>query len=115
LQAMKSTNPAVNYLVKPKFVQEPLIQPVGTVAAGQLSARPMNNILPGALSGQPPVLPGALGGPAPAAAPGAEQPKFNPNEDPVTKEDMSGDQRVTIRMMVQLDPPKPEGGTASAQ
>jgi type IV pilus assembly protein PilM len=109
LGTMKSTNPAVNYATK--FVEEPLIQPVGTVTAGP-AARQVNNILPGALGGQP-VLPGALGGQAPAAA--AEQPKFNPNEDPVTKEDMTSDQRVTIRMMVQLDPPKPENPTASAQ
>jgi hypothetical protein len=112
LGTMKSSNPAVNYATK--FVEEPLIQSVGTVAAGQVG-RPNNAVvrLPGALGGGPPVLPGALGGQA--AAPGAEQPKFDPNEDPVTKENMSSDQRVTIRMMVQLDPPKSENHTASAQ
>jgi len=112
LASMKSTNPAVNY--KAKFVNEPLIQPVGTQAANNQLARPANSILPGALGGGQAVLPGALGGQPGGAA--AEKNKFDPNEDPITKENMSSDSRVTIRMMVQLDPPKPaENPTASAQ
>ena len=49
------------------------------------------------------------------AVPAVEQPKFNPNLDPLTGEDMSADIRVTIRMMVVLDQPAtPAAGTASA-
>jgi len=105
LQTMKSTNPAVNYSVKSDFVKGPFIQPVGSVATGQTAARPVNTMIaarPGEIG---------FGGRAPAQPTAAEKPKFNPNEDPVTKEDMSSDQRATIRMMVQLDPPKPENST----
>src|SRR5262249_37299533 len=107
LQTMKSSNAAVSYAVKPDFVKGPFVSPVGTMATGQTAARPTNSVIA--------ARPGEIGfgamSPGQPAAGAAEKPKFNPNEDPVTKEDMSADQRAIIRMMVQLDPPKPAEGT----
>ena len=61
-----------------------------------------------------PGTPGALAGIAPAGAPVQKQ--FNPLEDPVTGEDMSKDTKVTIKMLIVLDPSaKPTAGMAQAQ
>jgi len=103
LANLKRSDPgSVSYAVK--VVKEPFTQQVGTVAS--------NGIVGGARGGgfRPAQGLGANGQPPP----GPEQPKFDPNQDPQTKEDMSADTRVTIRMMVVLDPPAPAPtGTAA--
>jgi type IV pilus assembly protein PilM len=104
LRTMKSSSPSVNYLAK--FVNEPFTQPVGSVNTGMMAGRPANNMFAARPND-------GFGAVAPSQA-APEQPKFNPNEDPITKEDMSADTRVTIRMMLVLDPPKPADNTTAS-
>ncbi|HEY8751856.1 MAG TPA: type IV pilus assembly protein PilM [Tepidisphaeraceae bacterium] len=106
LEKLQSSTPLVNYAVKK--VREPYFTPVGNVTQAGGGARPANNMFAGG------ARPGAMGAMNPAVA-AVEQPKFNPNLDPRTGEDMSADIRVTIRMMVVLDQPAaPATGTAAA-
>jgi hypothetical protein len=117
LQKMTSSSPAtVSYAVE--RVVEPYFGPLSethTPAAGPRAQMPFGGggRLPGALGGAPaPMPPLNIPGRAPepplrgAAQPGVANgaPAFDPMQDPVTHEDMSSDIRVTVKMVVVLDP-----------
>jgi len=109
LLKMTSTSPNVSYAV------ERAIAPVSVTLAndrGVSAPAPPGLRMPGGF-GMPlnrqMVAPGGLSQPPmrqPAAS-GAAAPSFDPMQDPVTKEDMSADIRVTVKMVVTLDPPPP--------
>jgi type IV pilus assembly protein PilM len=117
LGAMTSSSPEANYAIK--RVIEPVFSKLGDDPNLQKSAQPGGFGRQGLIGrrGQrdfgrfaqpgfnPRGQPGAIN-PVPTTNP-AEPEQFDPLKDPATGEDMSKDTRVTIRMLVLLDPPKP--------
>lgn len=104
LVKLKSSNPQVSYKID--RVVAPSARPVGTSGVTQQSRQPVNSFMV--------TRPGVGGAGAMAPAPAADaKPAFNPNEDPLTGEDMSADQLVTVKLMVTLDPPAPPPGTVA--
>ena len=107
LQALSPSNPHVSYSVPKEKVIEPLSTLLGSDP--NMKAGPdLGGYMPANRMSR-----GDQYRPTSAGAP--EKPKFNPLEDPATKEDMSNDTRVTIRMCVLLDPPKAPANGAVAQ
>ena len=116
LGTLTSSSPEANYVIK--RVIEPVFSKLGDDPSLQKSAQPgfgRQGLIgrggprdfgrfaqPGF---NPRGQPGAIN-PVPATNP-AEPAQFDPLKDPATGEDMSKDTRVTIRMLVLLDPPKP--------
>jgi type IV pilus assembly protein PilM len=119
LAKLSPSNPQVSYVVKK--VIEPFSETVGNDLGGV--RQPKVNAIPGIPQvGMPPVgltgtprATGIRGNPAVPGVPGAvnQAPAFDPLQDPGTGEDMSNDTRCTIRMLVVLDPPKPQPGTVA--
>ena len=113
LATLNPTNPQVSYAVKK------IIEPFSVTVASDTQGNVRQNRAPTNI-GIPQIGIPRIGMPANPANPGApgaaNQPlPFNPLQDPATGEDMSNDTRCTVRMLVVLDPPKPQAAGSVAQ